>query len=454
MADEPHPDAPRESVLRAELPELLRLAGPVVLARLGIMAMGLTDAIVVGRYSAEQLAFHALGWAPTATILTTAVGLLMGVQIMTARYLGEGRRRQTGGILRRGIVYSFWIGVGSTAFLVALGPLFMRSIGLEPGLAEGANRALVVFALSLTPYLVSVAGTFYLEALSRPLPGMWAMWLANIVNLAMAVALVPGMFGLPAMGAVGAAWASFGARTALMAFVLLYIWRMKDARELGVFDRPADGRADAYEQRRVGYGAGASYFVESAAFAGMNVVAGWLGAMAVAGYTVMLNVAAIVFMAPLGLSAATAVLVGRAWGARDRAGVDRAGWTGIGVAVAFGLLVSAAIWPTAETIAGAYTRDAALIALAAPALVLYLLALTADCTQVVAAGALRARGDVWLPTITHVISYAGVMCPLAWLLAHPLGLGLNGIVWAIVVSSLLAAGFLTTRFWRLGRRGL
>lgn len=445
---------PPDDAVRAGVIELLRLAGPVVVARLGIMAMGLTDAIVVGRYSAEQLAFHALGWAPTATILTMAVGLLMGVQVMTARYLGEGRREQTGAVLRRGIVYSFWIGVGSTVFLAVLGPLFMGSIGLDPHLAAGANKALVIFTLSLTPYLVSVAGTFYLEALSRPMPGMWAMWVANAVNLAMALVLVPGLFGLPAMGAVGAAWASFGARLALMAFVLIYIWRMKDARELGVFHKPADSRADAAEQRRIGYGAGVSYFVESAAFAGMNVVAGWLGAMAVAGYTVMLNVAAVVFMVPLGLSAATAVLVGRAYGARDAQGTQRAGWTGIGVAVVFGVGISLLIWPLASPIAAAYTRDPALIALAAPAIVLYCMALTADCTQVVAAGALRARGDVWLPTTTHIISYAGVMCPLAWFLAHPMGLGLTGIVWAIIGSSFLAAGFLLTRFWLLSRRGL
>lgn len=453
MTVDPAP-APARGVFPAELPELLRLAGPVVVARLGIMAMGLTDAIVVGRYSAEQLAFHALGWAPTATILTTAVGLLMGVQVMTARYVGEGRRSQTGAVLRRGVVYSFWIGVASTLALLVLGPLFMSSIGLDPHLAAGANRALVIFTLSLTPYLVSVAGTFYLEALSRPMPGMWAMWVANAVNLVMAIVLVPGLFGLPAMGAVGAAWASFAARAALMAFVLVYIWRMTDARELGVFDKPADTRADACEQRRIGYGAGISYFVESAAFAGMNIVAGWLGAMAVAGYTVMLNVAAVVFMVPLGLSAATAVLVGRAYGARDPAGVRRAGWTGIGVAVVFGIGISALIWPLAPLIASAYTRDPVLIALAAPAMLLYLLALTADCTQVVAASALRARGDVWLPTGTHIISYAVVMCPLAWFLAHPMGWGLSGIVWAIVGSSLLAAGFLLTRFWMLGRRGL
>src|SRR5438128_1623201 len=81
------------------LGELLSLAWPVIMARLGIMTMGLTDSIVVGHYSAEQLGFHALAWAPTSIVLTTAVGLLMGVQVMTARHLGEGRPEATGGVL-------------------------------------------------------------------------------------------------------------------------------------------------------------------------------------------------------------------------------------------------------------------------------------------------------------------------------------------------------------------
>src|SRR5690606_36028730 len=38
-----------------DLLELLRLAWPVVMARLGIMTMGLIDAVVVGRYSAQEL---------------------------------------------------------------------------------------------------------------------------------------------------------------------------------------------------------------------------------------------------------------------------------------------------------------------------------------------------------------------------------------------------------------
>src|ERR1700757_1984821 len=101
--------------VRSELARLLKLAGPVVLARLGIMAMGLSDAIIVGRYSAAQLGYHALGWAPTNVVITMVIGLLSGVQVMTARAMGDGRPHEAGAVLRRGVVYALWIGVASTA---------------------------------------------------------------------------------------------------------------------------------------------------------------------------------------------------------------------------------------------------------------------------------------------------------------------------------------------------
>jgi MATE family multidrug resistance protein len=436
----------RPGAVRIDLAELMTLAWPVVLSRLGIMAMGLSDALVVGRFSAVQLGYHALAWAPTSVVVTMAVGLLSGVQVMTARAVGQGRRQAVGAVLRRGLSYSLWIGLASTLVLLAGGPAFLHVLGLKADLADGAARPMVIFALSLPGYAVSVAASFWLEGLGRPKPAAAMMWLANGVNLAVDLLLVPGVLGLPALGAVGGAWATATARTFLAAVLLIYIAGMPDARELGVFDRPEPDRATEAEQRRIGYGAGASNFFEVASFAAMNVIAGWIGGLAVAAWAITLNVVAIVFMVPLGLSTAAAVLVGRAHGARDRAGVDRAGLVAFGVTIAFGVVVSLIVWPGAGLMARGYTSDPATLAMAAPALVLCCLFLIPDALQVVCAQTLRAQGDVWLPTVTHVTSYAVVMTPLAWFLAIPMGLGVNGIVWAVVLASFLSAGLLLARF--------
>jgi MATE family multidrug resistance protein len=439
--------------VRTELAELLKLSGPVVISRLGIQAMGLSDAIVVGRYSATQLGYHALGWAPTAVVVTMAIGLLSGVQVMTARAIGEGRRHETGAVLRRGLSYGLWIGVAAAVALALGGPAFLHAIGLEKSLADGASRALLVFCLSLPVYALSVTASFWLEGLSRPGPGAWAMWIANGVNLGFDLLLVPGTFGLPALGAVGGACATTGARTFLAIFMLVYIARMPEARALGVFDKPPRDRAAEAEQRRIGFGAGASNFFEVAAFASMNVIAGWIGGLAVAAWAIVLNAASIVFMVPLGLATGAAVRVGRAYGAREPRGVVRAGLVAFAVTGVFGLVISLVVWPNAALLSRAYTENPMTLAIGVPALVVSCLMYFPDSLQVVVAQALRARGDVWMPTVTHLTSYIAVMMPLAWWLAIPRHMGLIGIAWAVVIASVVSAGLLLARFWVLSRRG-
>ena len=444
----------RAQLFRLDLAQLLKLSGPVVIARLGIMAMGLSDAVVVGRYSATQLGYHALAWAPTSVIITMAVGLLSGVQVMTARAIGQGRRDLTGAVLRRGLVYSLWIGVISSIVLAIVGPPFLHVIRLPKDLADGAARVLLIFCLSLPGYTISVAAAFWLEGLAKPGPAAWAMWVANGVNLAFDLVLVPGTFGLPALGAMGGAWATTGARTFLAIATLGYVAFMPEARALGVFDKPQRDRAAEAEQRRIGFGAGISNFFEVASFASMNVIAGWIGGLAVAAWAIVLNVAAIVFMVPLGLATGAAVLVGRAYGARDEAAVNRAGAVVFGVTAVFGVLVTAIVWPNAALFAKAYTANAQTLAMAVPALMLASAMFLPDALQVVAAQALRARGDVWLPTYTHLTSYILIMAPLAWWLAIPLGMHVMGIALAVVVASVISGGLLLARFWALSRRSL
>jgi MATE family multidrug resistance protein len=435
---------------RSATKDLLTLAWPVILARLGIMTMGLTDVIVVGNWSSEELAYSSLALAPLSILVTTAVGLMMGVQVMTARLLGEGRRAEVGGVLRRGLTYSLQLGFGSMALLCLAGPFALQHMGLADGLAEGASPVLLVFALSMPGYLISVAAQFFLEALHKPKPGMWAMWIANGINLALNLLLVPDILGIGLDGAVASAWATFVARTALAIFLIVYIVRLPEARALGIFRKPARDVAAEREQRKVGYGAGSSYFIEVGAFGAMTFIAGQLGAIQTSAWAIVLNVSALVFMVPMGLAAATAVLVGRAYGANDGPGVMRAGMVGVSVVTALTLLVAVGLWIGAPWVAAAYNRDPLLLAVVTPALVLATLFFVADGIQVVSASANRAAGDVWWPTIMHFVAYTLIMMPLGWVLAHQIDV--NGLVWAVIIASLFSSVLLTGRFVRVARR--
>jgi MATE family multidrug resistance protein len=157
-------------------------------------------------------------------------------------------------------------------------------------------------------------------------------------------------------------------------------------------------------------------------------------------------------MVPLGLATATAVLVGNAYGARDRTALNRAAAVGFAVAAAFGLVATLVVGLGAHPIALAFTHDPAAVALSTGVVALSALFLVPDALQVVTAQALRSRADVLAPTVTHFASYAAIMIPLAWVFAVSLGLGVPGIIDAIIAASFVSAGLLLARFWMLRGR--
>ena len=444
----------RRSAVRRDTAALFALAWPVVISRLGMMTMGLSGVIVVGRYSAVQLGWHAIAWAPTTIVLVVGTSLLGGVQVMTARAIGEGRPQDTGAVLRRGLVYGAKVGVLAALALFFLGPPILGLLQLPDDLVAGATPPLKIFALSMPFFVIGSACSAWLEGLGRPRIGAVLMWMANVVNLLALLVLVPGTFGLPAPGAAGAATATLIARAMLTLALAVFILRMPEARSLGVFSPTPRAPQAASEQTRIGLGAGASGFFEMAAFAGMNVIAGWLGTLQVATWSIVVNVISVAFMVPLGIATAVSVLVGRAYGAGDAAGIRRISLIAYGATTAFCVVVSLVIWLGAELIASGYTTDAATLAMAVPAMVLCAAVILPDALQVVIAQSLRARGDIMIPTLTHFVSYVLVMAPLAWALALPGGRGVNGIVEGVALASVLSAGLLMARFLLLSRKAL
>jgi MATE family multidrug resistance protein len=201
----------------------------------------------------------------------------------------------------------------------------------------------------------------------------------------------------------------------------------------------------------VGVAAAVSQAVEAGAFSAMTVIAGRISADVVSGYQIILNLLALIFMIALGLSAATAVLVSEAIGRRSPEDAARAGWTGIGVNAIGMVLASIVVLIFAEPIGRLYTADVALAALIASLMWIASLATLPDGTQVVVAAALRARGDNWFPTFSHIVSYAIVMPILGYWLAEHQGMGVAGLLFAIVWSSVLSGVILLLRWGALAR---
>jgi len=430
---------------RPYVADLLRLAGPVALARLGIIGMALVDVIVVGQLAPDELPHQALGWAPTAVFLVAAIGLLQGVQIWAARCIGEKNPRGAGVALRRGLVLAAIAGLLSAALMWLGGEQLFTVFGIDESLAAPSTPVMRILAFSIPLHLLYVAGAFFLEAIKKPGISTAVMWAANAVNLAL------NLWWVPEHGAIGSAWATVGARVFLSGALLICVVCLRDGAHYGV--RSAGAAGPSYRALlAVGIAAAVSQAVEAGAFSAMTVIAGRIGAEVVAAYQIMLNLMALVFMVALGLAAATAVLVSEAIGRQAPGDAARAGWTGIGLNALAMIVAAIILLVFPNPISRAYTADVELAALLASLMWVAALTLHPDGAQVVTASALRARGDNWFPTFSHIAAYAVVMPVLGYWFAERQGMGVAGLLFAIFWSSVLSASVLLLRWRALATR--
>lgn len=437
--------------VKRHVQELARLALPIVVSRTGIMMMSLVDTMLVGHYSSTELAYQSIGLSPASTVVVISIGLMMGTMVLVSSAFGAGRLKDCGLVWRRSLRYGLAIGCLG-ALICAFGEDWLKLFGQSADLARGGGRVLQIFGLGLPAFLIYLTCTYFLEGIGRPLAGMIAMLLANIVNAFLNWVFIFGHFGFAPMGAAGSAWATTLTRIFLAVFIFAYIWNLKDHAAFGIRNKALGHWRDWRRQRHIGYGASVSLGLEVSAFTAMNIFAGWIGTLALGAFSITFSMFAMVFMVASGIGNAAAVRVGIAEGRKDYADLTLAGWTGLGVNTLVMLPFVMLFLMLPFDLAGSYTHDPALILVTAPLVVLAGWMLVLDGGQSVMGSALRGRGETWAPTILYAVAYYGVMIPLAWYLAFPLGRGATGLFEAMILASLVSVTLLAARFQFLSRR--
>ena len=152
-------------------------------------------------------------------------------------------------------------------------------------------------------------------------------------------------------------------------------------------------------------------------------------------------------MVPLGVSIATTVRVGGAFGAGELSRLRLICVGGIGFTVAQTSLVALAFLLWGEAFARTFVDEPAVIEGAASILVVVGLFQIFDGVQVSSLGALRGLSDVTLPMGVTFVAYWVIALPLGYYLGIVREIGGTG-VWIGLASGLCFAAFLLTgRLW-------
>lgn len=438
--------------VRRELGELWQLAWPLVMTQLGFMMLGVVDTLLLGHLSVEMLGAAALGNMWGWGSLALGIGVVLGMDPLVSQAHGEGDGAGAGLALQRGIVVALLVSIPVSAFWLMTGP-GLELLGQDPAIARLAQTYNAIRAPSVPFFLVFTALRSWLAGRALVAPAMWVSVFVNVLNLFFGWALIFGRLGFPRLELVGAAWV---ANIVTIAQPLLLVWlirlgRMHDGA-WRAWDRRSFERRGLLQILRIGFPVGLQYSLEGWAWSFSTMMAGWLGAAALAGHVIVLNLASLSFQIPLGIALAASVRVGNQIGAADMPGARRS----VAVSLALGagvMLVFAGLFTALRReLPMLYTTDADALALAALVLPIAGAFQLFDGTQVVAGGILRGAGRTHVPALVNLIGFWGIALPLGWRWAFGISGGLEGIWWGLTAGLFVVASLLVLQVIRTGRR--
>jgi MATE family multidrug resistance protein len=444
-----------ESGLAGHIGETVRLAVPVMLSRAGLVLMLTVDTAIVGHLAAADLQLAALGAAlvPLTVLQTAAVGLLIGVIVRTAQLDGAGRQAECGQIWRLGVLLAVLIGAVYAVLLAPATTILADFLGQPAAVAAAGAGVLQVFGLGLPGLLVYIACAHFLEGINRPVPPMLLMGAANLVNLALAYGLGTGAWGLPGLGVLGVAIGTSVTRWVLGLGGVLLVLVLVDRQRYGVSARLSHGFGGMLSLLRLGLPLAAAIGLETACFAMIVNISGWLGPVSLATMYAAINYTSFVYMLSIGIATAAAVRVGNAVGREDWRSAQRAGWIAVALAGAVmavaGLVTALFAGPAARIL----TNDPAVLADLVPLLAgIVSLLVIVDSLQGVLMGALRGCADTLWPTIVYGVSFWAIGVPAGYWWGYRQELGPTALTWALIAALGAAAIALGWRFQALSAR--
>lgn len=442
--------------LSTHLRRMVTLAWPMMLAQgLSLMAF-VVDTAMVGQAGGAELAYLSSGRTLTMVVTMVGVGLLNGIVVFTARADGARDHTACGPIWQAGMLFAAMLGLMAVVVVSVLGPLTLMWFGLSDDLVAGGSRYLAVIGLSVPGSFLFMAGSYFLQGVSRPKPAMMVMLVLTPMNVLLNWLFIYGHLGVPAMGAAGAALATVLSQWAGAVAIFAYVLRSPYTQDYGVRHFIRGTFHVLWRQIKklwrfglpLGIAAGLEFF-------GITILvmfAGRLGEDVISAFEVAFNLQIVAFIAAFGCASATAVRVGNAVGGRRYKDIGVVGAVGIGLGLALVAMFALLYLATPMTFVRLFTENAAVQVLAGQFVIFIVVAIFFDCVQFICLQSLRAAGDQVMGSVLQVTAFLVIMVPVAWALAFPLGLGGAGLMMGFVAGTLSAAVMLGGRFIHISRR--
>jgi MATE family multidrug resistance protein len=440
---------------------IVRHAGTVLVGQLAVMAFGIADTVIAGRYDASALAALSVGSAIYISIYVALNGLMQALLPVWSELRGAGAKAALGQSVRQAVYLCLGASTLGTLALLLPDP-WLQWTGVPEALQADVKAYLKILAIAVGPSLLFRMYATLNQSLGMPLWVTGLQIAALAIKIPLSIWFTLGGLGLEAQGVVGCAWATLVVNTWLMCMGLYFLRHQAVYADYKIWHAMEPIHWKTLGQfLRLGVPSGLSLMVEVTAFTMMALFISRQGVVAAASHQIATSLASLMYMVPLALGIACSARVGFWLGAGKARNAEKAAHTGLQLCLMLALLCSGVLGIFREHLAHLFSANLE-VALAATSVLAWVAFYhLVDALQAVCAFILRCYRMTLLPLAIYSVMLWGVGLGGAYLWAYQ---GFGSIMARPEVSTFWAASsfallvvtvaFVSLVFWVAKQRRL
>jgi putative MATE family efflux protein len=337
--------------------------------------------------------------------------------------------------------------------MAVIGVIFAEQImslfGLETGAVAAGATYVRVYAFAWTPVCVYQMNFNIMQASGDAATPMKIIILIRVLHLLLAPFLIFGWWLFPRMEVTGAALTSVITTSLAVALTLIALLRPQ-ARLRLTFRNFRFDFGILWRILKIGLPASVMGAQNALSMLVLASIIASFGTLAVAGYSIVQRVDTMLSMVTVGLGIGASVLVGQNLGAGQPGRAERTGWLAVGLGEGIMAIIAAVLLLTPESIVRIFSSEPNLVQLTSTFFRIIAARYLLLSVSVILQNTISGAGDTLPAMFFSVLMLWGVQVPLAFLLRQVNGLGVYGVIWAIV-AGMFAGAIAFSIYFRAGR---
>ena len=418
---------------------IIKLGLPIMGGQIGVIIVGFVDTIMVGRYSTDSLAAAAFVNTIFSLVIMVSLGFTFGLTPIIASKNARHEFSEAGEVVKNALVLNILFSIFLSALLVLV-YFNLGNFGQPKELMPLIKPYFLTMMVSII--FVSIFNVFrqFSDGISHPMMSMYILLLGNLINIIFNYFLIFGTFGFPELGLLGAGISTLGSRILMATFFFMafrYANRYKYYRE--GYKSGTIQKEVLKEIYHISWPVSVQSGLETGYFTICGIMMGWLGAIALASYQIMITIGMLGFVIYSSFASSMSIRISHEVGMKNWSAVKKVSQSALGLILLQALCASILFYVLGREIIGIFTEDENVKSASIVLIIPMILYQFSDAVQICFSGALRGVAHMKPMMKIALIAYMGVGVGAAYIFGFVFNWGAEGVYYSFSVSLFIAA---------------